>query len=96
MMEVKKYDNFEKVEENSTEIYKPGEKIGDTSEKWDMVERKDDTWSNTIFDQNDVDTFKRLKCRKCGGRSFEVLITGDYETSAKCDKCGIYYVVHTG
>jgi ribosomal protein S27E len=64
----------------------------------DKVKRVDKTWSDTNLNEhfNKKDTFKRLKCRNCGGISFEVLITGDYETSARCDNCGMYYKVHCG
>ena len=40
-------------------------------------------------------TFGRLICRGCCGTMFEVLSTGDYETTARCP-CGLYYVVHSG
>ena len=42
------------------------------------------------------DSFERKRCPKCGGTVFEVLGTGEYETTAKCVKCRIYYVVHDG
>jgi hypothetical protein len=64
----------------------------------DNVTRKNETWSDTnltsIFYAKS-DEFIRLKCH-CGGLSFEVLVTGAYETSAKCTKCMRYYIVHTG
>ena len=39
---------------------------------------------------------KDRKCRNCGGLSFEVLQTDNYETAARCNKCGMYYLVHCG
>ena len=41
-------------------------------------------------------TFGRLRCRRCKQTSFEVLHTDDYETSARCNTCGAYYLVHSG
>lgn len=65
----------------------------------DRVKRVDETWSDTnlteIFPDNHA-PFPRLKCRNCGSLEFEVLGTDVYETSARCRKCGMYYIVHTG
>jgi hypothetical protein len=35
-------------------------------------------------------------CGKCEGSAFQVAATADYETSAKCIKCGFQAVVHSG
>ena len=69
------------------------------NESADRVKRIDRTWSDTNldieFDPNH-DGFDRLVCRNCGRLSFEVLITDDFETSARCVQCGMYYIIHTG
>jgi hypothetical protein len=39
--------------------------------------------------------FKIIEC-PCGNRTFEILYTGQYETSAHCLKCGEYFIVHSG
>jgi len=78
------------------------------NESADIIPRVDETWSDTNLDKDFINGpkdaywwkpithFTRLKCRHCGGLSFEVLNTGNYETSARCDKCGMYYIVHCG
>jgi len=43
----------------------------------------------------DYTEYVGLKC-KCGSKSFHVLITAPYDTSARCTKCGEYYLVHDG
>jgi hypothetical protein len=64
----------------------------------DLVKRKDETWSDTNLENEftEKDTFTRLKCRNCDGLSFEVISTGNYETAARCNNCGMYYLVHCG
>lgn len=64
----------------------------------DDVRRVNKTWSDTNLDEKfEKDSeFERLECRNCKGISFEVLITGSYETSAKCNDCCMYYKVHCG
>ena len=54
-----------------------------------------DTYLDRIFDENSS-SFGVLECEICKGQSFEVLRTGNWETSAKCTKCNIYYKVHCG
>ena len=63
----------------------------------DAVPRKDKTSSDCNLTRQDWGdrTFERLRCA-CGGLSFEVLGTSSYETSARCDGCGAYYIVHCG
>lgn len=71
----------------------------------DRVMRSDQTWSDTNLATDFDDlvgiprlvgmTFDRLVCRACGGKTFEVLQTGSWETSARCP-CGYYYIVHSG
>jgi len=79
----------------------PNNVQGVPNESADKVERINKTWSDTNLDGS-MDhpkinySFDRLECRNCGGLSFEVLVTGSYETSARCDKCGFYYIVHCG
>lgn len=74
------------------------ELIGCFNESADLVHRIDEIWSDTNLDQiyNDTYKFERLKCRHCEGLSFEVLITDNYQTTAKCNDCGMYYIVHNG
>ena len=93
MKEIKKFENFEKVNEDIV-----GEVDGCFNESADLVKKVDKTWSDTNLDHkfNENDTFGRLKCRNCGGITFEVLQTGSYETLAKCNYCGMYYIVHSG
>jgi hypothetical protein len=69
----------------------------------DLVKRKNITWSDTNLlddfsekNNNEDFFFGRLICRNCNSLSFEVLITDEYETSARCIKCGMYYKVHCG
>jgi len=68
------------------------------NESADRVKRVDVTWSDTNLEGefNEGYTFKRLKCRNCGGTSFEVLSVGDYVTAANCCNCGMYYLAHCG
>ena len=68
------------------------------NESADLVERIDETWSDTNLSQNFKSDykFKRLKCRNCGGLEFEVLQTDSYETAAKCVNCKMYYLAHCG
>jgi hypothetical protein len=76
------------------------------NESADKVPRKDETWSDTNlvgdfqnlpeWRKRDPIIFTRLKCRNCGGLNFEVLVTDEYETSARCVNCGMYYIVHCG
>lgn len=62
----------------------------------DGVERIDETWSDTNLDASEfTEPFYRLKCR-CDSLSFEVIHTASYETSARCNSCGMYYIVHCG
>lgn len=68
------------------------------NEEADKVSILNETWSDTNF-THEFDSgyeFKRLICRNCRGIKFEVLSTADYETTAKCCGCGMYYIVHTG
>jgi len=81
--------------------------IGTKNESADKVKRIDDCWSDTKliadctgygvqkFLRDNGGGFPRLKCENCGRTEFEILITGEWETSARC-KCGFYYIVHTG
>jgi hypothetical protein len=84
------------------------EKQGCKNISADNIDRVDATWSDTKLD-NDFSkpsyrnnygeesiNFTRLICEECGSTLFEVLDTGDYETSAQCAKCGTYYIVHSG
>ena len=75
-----------------------GEFEGCFNKSADAVKREDMVWSDTNL-ENDFSEridFKRLKCRNCKGLDFEVLQTSDYETSAKCVQCKMYYIVHSG
>ena len=82
----------------ASKLKKMGEIYGCFNKSADLVKRNDKTWSDTNFKKKftEKDTFTRLKCRNCGGLSFEVLKTGNYETTALCDYCGMYYIVHGG
>lgn len=80
------------------------EESGVFNESADRVERVDRTWTDTKLDMNydgatyrgEPIRFDRLICSNCRGISFEVLSTMDYETTAKCMNCKMYYIVHTG
>lgn len=80
------------------------ENAGVLNESADEVERINKTWTDTKLDMNyrgatyhgKPMTFDRLVCRQCQGIAFEVLSTADYETTAKCLNCKIYYIVHCG
>lgn len=80
------------------------ELYGVFNESADEVVRIDKTWSGTKLDMNyegatyheQPMTFDRLVCRNCQGIAFEVLATEDYQTTAKCLNCKMYYVVHSG
>jgi hypothetical protein len=62
----------------------------------DLVPRIDKTNSDTNLDGTRFpETFQRLICGNCQGILFEVMYTGDYETSARCP-CGVWYIVHSG
>ena len=76
----------------------PREPDGRKSAFLDAVPREDETWSDTNVNDDDAKNgpFTRLVCRECAGHSFEVVITAEYETSARCDGCGMYYIVHAG
>jgi hypothetical protein len=74
------------------------EEDGCFNKEADKVTLVNETWSDSNL-TNDYPigyVFKRLICRNCRGVKFEVLATDDYETSAKCCGCGMYYIVHTG
>jgi hypothetical protein len=81
-------------------IYKmdTSEEDGCFNENADKVERVDETWSDTnlVHEYPEGYKFKRLVCRNCRSNRFYVLSTNDYETSAKCCECGMYYIVHSG
>jgi len=67
----------------------------------DKVPRKNMTWSdgNLDFDYGKVlnkSQFARLVCGNCEGVTFEVMITGLYETSSRCNTCGMWYIIHCG
>jgi len=79
------------------------EKIGTFNKSADNVERVDATWSDTNLTK-DFNTeqpsyvykkFPRLVCNYCKRTLFEILQTGDYQTTARCI-CGKYYIVHSG
>ena len=46
--------------------------------------------------ESDKTKWKHVICSKCGNKLFEVIYTDAYETSAKCSKCGLFEVVHSG
>lgn len=71
---------------------------GSFNKSADTVKRKDKTWSDTNLTRDFIgnEEFLRLKCRNCNGILFEILHTGDYETSARCNNCGMYYIAHSG
>ena len=73
--------------------------IGTFNKSADIVKRTDVTYSDTNLHHNyplDYE-FTRLICGECGATDcFEVLKTDSYETTAKCMKCGAYYIVHNG
>ena len=64
-----------------------------------LVKIKEETWSDTNLDSDyllcKIIEFEKLKC-KCGSISFEIFRTGDYETSARCQSCKFWYIVHSG
>jgi hypothetical protein len=67
----------------------------------DKIPRVNVTWSDCNLENNyegweEEIKWDRLQCRNCEGLLFEVLSTGGYETSARCHKCGFYYVAHCG
>ena len=65
----------------------------------DAVPRKDSAWGDDYlmdYQAKPGVVFERLVCQECGQHHFEVLITGSYETSARCCNCGMYYIVHSG
>ena len=65
----------------------------------DRAPRQLETWSDTNLSGNFDDKksgFIQLQCRNCKGTEFTVLSTDSYETSARCCKCGMYYIVHCG
>ena len=68
------------------------------NENADKVTIRNETWSDTnlVHGYPSGYEFKRLICRNCRCIKFEVLQTNDYETSAKCCECGMYYIVHSG
>jgi len=68
------------------------------NEEVDKMERHDDYWSDiNPFYYGLPKELDRLKCRNCGGVSFEVLsIPDEYETLAKCWGCNLYCIVHSG
>jgi hypothetical protein len=68
------------------------------NENADKVPRVMETWSDTNLTHEYPPgyEFKQLICRNCRHTKFEVLSTDDYETSAKCCNCGMYYIVHSG
>jgi len=59
----------------------------------DATPSKDEYWEDGMPDAGIP--FTRLKCM-CGGTTFQVFHTGDYETSARCEGCGGWMVVHGG
>ena len=62
----------------------------------DKIPRVDKTWSDTNLTSVNNTELYRLKCRHCGKTNeFEILQTGDWETTSRCS-CGMYYIVHTG
>lgn len=67
----------------------------------DAVPRKNIRWSDgkpsgtEIASDRMLPYFERLQC-DCGAIHFEVMITGDYETTAQCASCRAYFVVHSG
>ena len=65
--------------------------------KADVVPRIKTRWSDTLLNRKTFSekTFGRLTC-VCGSVSFEVLQTGEYETTARCHQCGRYFIVHCG
>ena len=65
----------------------------------DKIPRKDEAWSDTNLTKDYTDRtepFTRLRCRNCNTTYFEVMAISDYETSARCAYCGMWYIVHTG
>lgn len=82
----------------NSDIHYLNKKDGCFNKSADKVKRKDTFWSGLSLDKKftENDKFDRLRCRNCGGKIFEVLCTDSYETSAKCLKCKMYYIVHMG
>lgn len=68
------------------------------NESADKVTRVMETWSDTnlVNEYPQGYEFTQLICRNCRHTQFEVLSTDDYETSAKCCNCGMYFIVHCG
>ena len=81
-----------------TDVMRMDEEEGCFNPRADEVKRVDKTWSDWNLDGTFPPdyVFDRLLCRNCSGIAFAVLHTGDYETSAHCLKCGMYYIVHNG
>jgi hypothetical protein len=74
------------------------EEDGCFNENADKVERVMETWSDTNLTNEYPPGYKftQLICRNCRHTKFEILSTDDYETSARCCECGMYYIVHSG
>ena len=74
-----------------------GEPDGVPNKIADAIPRIDRTWSDTNLTRQQFDkSYDRLKCRFCSSILFQVMSTGRYETSARCEGCGAWYIVHTG
>jgi len=89
--------NWIKIKKRSHNMSEKNE-IGCLNKSADIVNRINRTWSDTNLDsefKQDNLEFERLICT-CGNLTFEILITGDYETAGRCIKCGKYYLVHCG
>jgi len=76
------------------------QQLGTTDEIADSIKRVDKAWTDVHYwDKPPFPThseeYTRLAC-PCGNKSFEVLHTEEYETTAHCLVCGRYFVVHTG
>lgn len=56
------------------------------------------TWSDCNLNSTtfDCQAFDKLQCRNCQGEMFEVFKTGSFETSARCVKCKMWYIAHSG
>jgi transcription elongation factor Elf1 len=80
------------------------EQIGTFNESADSIPRRNIVWSDTNLNRDYskeqpsyiAKEFRRLECNNCKSTSFEVLQTADYETSAQCVGCGMYFIVHSG
>jgi len=85
-----------KTSQFELDIYMSDQDKGFSDNEFGKFERAYTTWNDRSYPIDLVSVPMISLVCECGGKAFEVIKAGDYNTVAECVVCKKYYVVHGG